>query len=463
MRLILFGFLLISCVPSIAGQSDTTRRLLERNKMFEPRIIQIADNVYTAIGYQVSTNSMIIGKDGLIIIDPGQVPQAALKVREEFRKITDKPVKAIIYTHGHSDHTNGAISFYDRDQDIQVWARANFDSEARHNQHRGLSGGVRPVDAQGFSLLPEQKISVGIAIPPDRRPTNSMMVDGTQQGLTASRQPELVKILPNHTFSEDRISINIAGITIELVAAPGETDDQLYVWLPEEKVIFSGDNFYQSWPNTYPLRGTARRSVRDWISSLGKMIEEAPRHLVGGHTSPITGDAIEVLTNYRDALQWVYTRTVEGANLSLGPDELVEYARLPVRYAGLDYLADYYGSVEGTIRDIYAQELGWFDGNPLNLHRETPLRQAQRTAELAGGETALSEKAHSLLETGDSLGAAQLAAALIRLQPENPIPLRLMANALAIIGEQTFNAPARNYTLAYSNLLRNKAKALKQE
>lgn len=463
MRFIVFGLLLIVCIPSMAGQSDASRRLLERNKMFEPRIIKVTDKVYTAIGYQVSTNSMIIGDDGVIIIDPGQVPQAAMQVREEFSKISDKPVRAIIYTHGHTDHTNGAMSFYDKDADIQVWARANFDSEARHNQHRGLSGGVRPVDAQGFSLLPEQKISVGIAIPPDRRPANSMMVDGTQQDSTTSRPPELIKIPPNHTFSEDHVAIKIAGISLELVAAPGETDDQLYVWLPEEKVIFSGDNFYQSWPNTYPLRGTARRSVRDWISSLGKMIEEAPRHLVGGHTSPIKGDAIAVLTNYRDALQWVYTRTIEGANKSMGPDELVEYARLPDRYAGLDYLADYYGSVEGTVRDIYAQELGWFDGNPLNLHRETPLRQAQRTAELAGGEAALSEKAHSLLEAGDPLGAAQLASALIRLQPENPLPLRLMADALAIIGEQTFNAPARNYTLAYSNLLRNKAAALKQE
>lgn len=70
--------------------------------MFAPRIIQVAENVYTAIGYQVSTNSMIVGDDGVVIIDPGMMVPAARQVRAEFEQITDKPVRAIIYTHLNS-------------------------------------------------------------------------------------------------------------------------------------------------------------------------------------------------------------------------------------------------------------------------------------------------------------------------------------------------------------------------
>ncbi len=55
-----------------AQQSEATLRLLERNNMFEPAIIEVAENVYTAIGYQVTANSMIVGEDGVIIVDPGQ-------------------------------------------------------------------------------------------------------------------------------------------------------------------------------------------------------------------------------------------------------------------------------------------------------------------------------------------------------------------------------------------------------
>ena len=64
-------------------QSEATQRLLERNEMFEPAIIQVAENVYTAIGYQVSANTMIVGEDGVIIVDPGQqVPGQGRPVRQ---------------------------------------------------------------------------------------------------------------------------------------------------------------------------------------------------------------------------------------------------------------------------------------------------------------------------------------------------------------------------------------------
>jgi uncharacterized sulfatase len=438
------------------AQSDATQRLLERNKMFEPKIIKVADNVYTAIGYQVTANSMIVGKDGVIIVDPGQLPIMASRVRKAFEEITDKPVKAIIYTHSHGDHYNGAPAFYEADKGIQVWARSNFGSEGARNALTGLIGGVRSSNTQGFDLKPEQKIGVGVAIPPSRRPTNSMMVDGSSQS-GAPRRAQ--RIEPTHTFSEDRKRIEISGVTIDLVSAPGETADQLYVWLPNQKVVFAGDNFYQSWPNVYPLRGTARRSIRDWIVSIDKMAQEGPKHLVGGHTTPMLSNASEILANYHEALKHVYDKTIEGAKKYLTPDELVEYAALPPHLAKLDYLAPYYGSVKGTIRDIYAQDLGWFDGDALNLHRESPLKQSQRMADLVGGANVLMTKAKEAMRKDDPLGAAQLAQHVIRLRPEDKNAKRLMGEALAIVGESTFNAPMRNYTISTSNRLLGEANA----
>ena len=438
----------------VAEPGDATQRLLERNKMFEEKVYQVAENVYVAIGYTVSANSMIIGDDGVIIIDPGNAPQFAAKVAEAFKEVTDKPVKAIIYTHGHGDHTNGTPAFYQADQGIQIWQRDNYGSEAARNQETGITGGARVSNTQGFDLQAEQKIGVGIAIPPSFPPAGGLMVDGEQ---SAPRPTPAQPILPTHTFSGEREIIEVAGVRIEMVKAPGETDDQLYVWLPQSKVLFAGDNFYQSWPNTYPLRGTARRSVRDWINSLNKMVDEQPEVLVGGHTTPITENALAVITNYRDGLKWVYERTIEGAKQYMTPDELVNYAALPPHLASLDYLQDYYGSVWGTVRDIYAQDLGWFDGNVLNLHRESPTEQANRAADLVGGIDRLKEKARAAMSSGDSLGAAQLTQSILTLEPDNSEFNLLMADALASMGEATFNAPARNYTISSANRYRQKA------
>ena len=437
--------------------SEATEKLLERNKMFKRQIIEVADNVFTAIGYTVSANSMIVGDDGVVIVDPGQLPSASKLVRDEFEKITGKPVRAIIYTHGHNDHTNGAIAFFEESSGIQVWARANFKSETRRQSEVGLSAGARPSNTQGFDLPDDQKISVGIAIPPPRPPQGGVNASGVTT--TSVRQSGTVP--PTHTFNEDRVSLEIAGIRLDLVAAPGETDDQLYVWLPDQRVIFAGDNFYQSWPNVYPLRGTARRSARDWIASLASMMAEDPLVLVGGHTTPITEDTMTVLTNYHDALKWVHDKTIEGAKKFLTPDELVEYAALPEHLADLDYLQDYYGSVWGTVRDIYAQDLGWFDGNPLNLHRENPVQQAQRMADLVGGADELMKKAQADMDAGDALGAAQLAWHVTKLRPESAEAFQLLGDALAVVAEQTFNAPARNYTFSSSNRFLQRAAELR--
>jgi len=436
------------------SQSEATKKLVSRLEMFSPRIVEVATNVYTAIGYQVSANTMIVGEDGVIIIDPGQAPRFAEPVIDEFQKITNKPVKVIIFTHGHRDHFGATPAFMGLGENIEIWARANYGSEMRRTSNNGLSDGVRPSNTQGFDLPAEQRLGIGIAIPPSR-PAGNMMRDGIS--VDRQQSPQVEVVLPTHTFSGERQALSVAGIELELVAAPGETDDQLYVWLPKEKVVFAGDNFYQSWPNVYPLRGTARRSVRNWITSLDKMIAETPMHLVGGHTSPILGNGLGVLINYRDALKWVHDRTIEGAKKFMTPDELVAYAALPPKLAELDYLADYYGSVEGTVRDIYAQDLGWFDGDVLSLHREAPTKEAERMASLVGGVEILMEKARVAMENGDPLGAAKLVRHVVRLKPSSSEAKLLMADALAIIGEQTFNAPVRNYTLSSSNRYRLEA------
>jgi alkyl sulfatase BDS1-like metallo-beta-lactamase superfamily hydrolase len=455
----LFTCLFLSlCAQSLAQEpSEETQRLLERNQMFEPQIIQVADNVYAALGYQVSTSAMIVGDDGIIIVDPGIVTSSTQNVHDLFREITSKPVKAIIYTHGHADHTNGANVYYEAG--VQVWARSNYGSESDLVLQNGYAGGVRPSNTQGFDLPFEQRIGIGVGIPPRNRPNlgTTLMADGNDAADTGNEtSAQLMLIEPTHTFASDRFVLNVAGVELELVKAPGETADQLYVWYPEKGVLFAGDNFYQSWPNTYPLRGTARRSIRDWISSINSMVEEQPACVVPGHTGPMS-NATTVLTNYRDALQWVLDRTIEGARNKLSPDELVEYTQLPAHLADLDYLQDYYGSRWGTVRDIYAQDLGWFDGNVLNLHRESPVEQAQRITDLLGGIEALAAKTREALLAGDYLGAAQLSDAWTTLEADNPEAWSILADALSVIAERTFNAPARNYTFSSANSARRMA------
>ena len=64
------------------------------------------------------------------------------------------------------------------------------------------------------------------------------------------RKPGL--LYPTKTFT-DQIEFDAAGHKVQLFHAPGETNDQLFVWLPEKKVLFPGDNFYKLFPIFIPL------------------------------------------------------------------------------------------------------------------------------------------------------------------------------------------------------------------
>ncbi len=442
---------------SLLAQTETeaTRKLKTRNEEFRPDIIRITENVYTAVGYSVSNVSMIIGETGLIIVDAGQKPEDAKKILAEFRKITDKPVKVIIYTHGHPDHTGGT-SVFAGDDKPEIWGRSGhfmgqdgFDLEGRTLKKAGITiSRKRGIRQAGVTLPGEWRINNGIALTPDFKP-----------GGNANPMENEALIEPTHTFEKDRVSLDISGVELDLVAAPGETYDQLYVWLPQARVLFSGDNFYKSFPNLYTIRGAPYRDIQDWYRSIDQMRQEGPKYLVPGHTRPILGEqeAGQALTDYRDAIRFVFDKTIEGMNLGMTPDELVAHVKLPESLAEKDYLTEYYGAVAWSVRSIFEGYLGWFDGNPINLNPLAPKEEAHRMAALAGGEAKLLTTARQALDTKDYQWAATLCDHLLALDP-NAAELKLLkANALIGIAENMLTATGRNYTLSYALELKREA------
>lgn len=166
-----------------------------------------------------------------------------------------------------------------------------------------------------------------------------------------------------------------------------------------------------------------------------------------------------MLTDYRDAVQFVHDKTVEGMNKGKTPDQLVEYVTLPEHLANKGYLQPFYGNVEFGVRTIFNFYLGWFDGNPTNLFQLTPKKEAERMAKLAGGKDKLMRAAQDALKNDDDpQWAAQLADYLIALDPTAKEPKLLNADALTALGHQTVTATARNYYLTVARELRDDAK-----
>ncbi len=435
--------LLVATATMAQDADNATERLTRQSEQFKEQIIKVADNVYVAVGFSVSNVSMIVGDDGVVLVDTGMMGEAAEKIAQEFRKITDKPVKAIIYTHSHGDHTGGAPVFLGAERP-QIWAHVNFGSEARPWTAGGLTyQNVRGARQAGFRLPPEQRINNGVA--PVRYP---------KRGGEVFSDGEATK--PNRFLESERQTIKVAGVELELVAAPGETNDGVFVWHPAGKVLFAGDNFYRSFPNLYAIRGTPNRNVRLWAESLGRMADNDAIALVGGHTNPILGadEVKQVLTDYRDAVQFIHDKTVEGINKGLTPDELVEYVQLPEHLANKDYLQPFYGHPDWGVRTVFNGYLGWFDGNATNLFPLLPKAEAERMAKLAGGKDKLLQAARDALAEDDNQWAAQLADHLLAINKDDRDARQIKADALTKLAHNMVNATARNYYLTVARELR---------
>ena len=347
--------------------------LIEHSDEFRREVIEVTEDVYVAVGWGGSNSAMVVGENGLIIVDTRESKSAAEAVWAEFRKISQKPVLAIIYTHGHGDHTNGTTVFAE-DYNPAVYARANLGSEQK--DAAPLSSIMMRRTFRQFGIQLEQgseRVNIGIG--------ERVLVDQSGSGF----------VPPTVTFADERLAITIDSIEIEMVAAPGETDDQLYVWLPGKKVLFPGDNFYRAFPNLYPIRGSGYRDVLEWSNSLEKMRNEQPEFLVPSHTRPIMGaEKIDkALSDYAAAIRYVYDETIKGINQGLTPDQLVELVTLPDALAISPYLVEYYGMVPWAVRSIFSGKVGWFDGNPTTLLPLGELEEAQRISDLSGGAEAL--------------------------------------------------------------------------
>ena len=146
------------------ADTEAERLLKARQAEFTQEVIEVADGVYTAVGFGVSTSSMIVGDDGLIIIDTQIDEAAAQGVLAAFRERSDRPVRAIVLTHGHGDHTGGLRVFIGDGRPQSLGTGGVWQRRRGWLAQAGLTvPRRRGVRQAGMLLNREQRINNGVA------------------------------------------------------------------------------------------------------------------------------------------------------------------------------------------------------------------------------------------------------------------------------------------------------------
>jgi alkyl sulfatase BDS1-like metallo-beta-lactamase superfamily hydrolase len=398
---------------------------------------EVVPGAWMASGFGLANVLVLEGPEGLVVVDTMEGRGPATQVLAAIRQELSAPIAAVVLTHNHPDHSFGGKVFVEAGgAGTPVWAHARTAPELFN---------LLSVVREAISIRSMRMF--GMALPP-----------GEHEGIGLQlrlEQDDIALAWPTHTV-DTRTPVRLAGLDLELLPIPGETDDQLAVWWPERRVLLPGDNIYEAFPNLTTIRGTSYRDVRAWVASLDVLRSLGAEAVLPSHTGPLVGAAQveETLTAYRDAIQFVHDQTIRAMNHGRTPDQIAAELRLPPALASHPWLVERYGTVATSARGIYAGYLGWFDGDGSRLVPLPPDERARRYAKAMAEGEGLPVQVGRALEAGEHAWAAELARWWTQAEPESAEAREALAKALEGLAARTINAPERNWYLTQAGELR---------
>ena len=415
-------------------------RLTALSKIFKKQVYKTANNVYTAFGYAVDAPVMVVGTDGLIIIDPCESFEAMEEVNLRFREISDLPIKLVLYTHHHPDHWAGVKALFPNIENVEEYIKEN---DIKIVAHKMFAKGV----ASESGMLVDIKTARSLYMYGSLLPVSEdgRVNIGNGPSLESGRQD---LILPN-TIVDEELKLTVAGIEMEIYHVPSECTDEICAWFPQNKVLhvaecIQGENF----PNLYSIRGSNRNPI-NWLQSVDFMRQFPADYLVGNHIRPVDGkeESARHLVDYRDMIQYTYDQTVRLINKGYTPENIVrELDKLPPHLYQRPRIGEHYGNFRQGVRLVYSTLIGWFNGDAQHLEPLMPKERASRYIETIGKDR-MYEIVEKALQDKDYKWAAELSSYLITVDHNDMKARNLKASALRNLGFLTENAPFRSWYL----------------
>lgn len=378
----------------------------------------------------IGNSTIIEGDDGLIVYDTSVGAEAGEFIAAEIAKISDKPIRAIFYSHHHTDHYNGTTSLV-APGDVPIYAWANFEEELADEFGEILPRQVTGIMYYGGGLLPpEDKHSHGgIAL---------RLIGGTPG-----------YIPPTHTFTEDT-RLEIAGVTLDVFYTGGEAISEFGIHLPDFDMVIVADEFFYGMPNMHSIRGSKPRVPDNYLKAHDRVRSIGPEWLLGSHIIPMEGkDEIErEVTVYRDATQYLWDQSIRHINKGYTPAELQhELAELPEHLVSAPYSVPTYGTPFTAVPEFFTGWVSWFNGDATDLFPTEPHEQARRMVELMGGRDRVLDAAKEALSDGDPQFSAELARLVVRIDTDDEDARLVKAAALRARGYKEVNPIARSWYL----------------
>jgi len=341
-------------------------------------------------------------EEGCVLLDSGSFhPVAHGRSFEKVRSWTGERIHTAIYTHGHVDHAYGLPPFL-AEARAKGWARPSIVA------HEAVEPRMqRYIETEGYnSVINERQFGVAIEWPTD-------------------------PIVPTTSYRRE-MQLRIGNRLFSLHHARGETDDHTWIWVPDRRVLYTGDLFIWACPNAGNPQKVQRYAI-EWAEALRLMAALKPAVLCPGHGLPVYGEekVQSALLDTAEYLEVIYNQTVDMLNDGATVYDIIHSVQVPGHLEEKPYLQPVYDEPEFIARNVYRCLGGWYTGVPSELKPAGPDEQAREIASLAGGVDQLLARADALMQAGNLRMACHLADWAARVEPESRAVHQLRATVYA--------------------------------
>ena len=373
----------------------------------------VPGRIYQVRGFDLANISFIKGDTGWIVFDPltaKETARAALELINE--KLGKRPVVGVVYSHSHGDHFGGVRGVVDEADvasgKVMVIAPEGFMRAAIEENVFAGNAMSRRLQWQYAVLLPrgpfghvDQAIGKNIA--------------NGSTGLIA----------PNRIIAKDFEEITLDGVRMVFQNTPDtEAPVEMNTWFPQFKAFWAAENVTGTMHNIYTLRGAAVRNALNWSKQINVALWKFGQQaevMFSSHTWPRWGnDRIqEVMRAQRDAYANLNNQSLHYANQGVTINEIQNVYEVPKSLQQQWATRSYHGDVKNNSRAVINRYLGFYDGNPVNLHPLSPQDSAPLYVEMMGGSAKIMAKGQQLVGQGKYLEATEILNKLVFAEPRN--------------------------------------------
>ena len=407
--------------------------VLAHQQTLKPGLQKIGARVYGAEFMGYANFGFIEGDTGIIVVDAGWFPTPTANAMKLLREYTNKPIIAVIYTHLHMDHYGGIQAILsDASANVPVYGPAGWEATVAMGQSVTHKATLRRAFMQMGIPIPEGLDgTVGNGIGPSPRLERN----------DALSYPPTIEV-------DKKIEVTIDGVALEIFPAEGDVPEHLWVWLPEDRILFSGDAPPHG---VFPAVETARfemgRDPNKMMASVQKTIDLDPLAIVPGHSSIIDdhSDIRELMTLTRDTIQFLIDQVDRFYLTNRSVDDLLNTIELPPAVAAHPQLQPYYHRWEWMMQQRFTKRAGFID-DWMDYLSHNAYDEAQRLVPALGGRDNILRMATTAVAS-DPQWAARLATYLLLVDDTDEQARQLRQQASIRFAQVTTSTNQRNYLL----------------